>query len=104
MQLAIFLQSLVDDLFELWGQFWIQSCRRCGRLAENPMENSCRGVALKWESASHHLIQHHSEGEQVGPSIQFFPACLFRRHVSHRAERRARAGEVLFRGSRYWQL
>ena len=50
---------------------------------------------MKRELAGRHLVQHHTAGEQISPSVQLFPARLFRRHVSHCTQHRARAGQVL---------
>ena len=42
-----------------------------------------------------HLIQHRTEGEQIGARIQLFRAHLLRRHVGDGAHRRARTGQML---------
>ena len=42
-----------------------------------------------------HLIQDRTEGKQIGSCVQVLALDLFRRHVSHCADCRARAGKML---------
>ena len=48
----------------------------------------------KGRCASRHFVEHRAKREQVRPRVQFFASRLLRRHVSHRAQRRAGAGQV----------
>ena len=48
-------------------------------------------------SSGCHLVQDDAERKQVGAGIERLAPHLLRRHVSHRAQRRARTGEVLLR-------
>src|SRR5271169_2945127 len=42
-----------------------------------------------------HLIEDGSKREQIAPCIQFLRSRLLRRHISHGAERRTGAGEMM---------
>ena len=52
----------------------------------------------------HHFVEHHTKRKQVSASIEFLSLHLFRRHIRHRANRRAWTRQVLLyiecRGSR----
>ena len=60
----------------------------------NRAEHRGRSGARKRQAPRAHLVEHRAEAEQVRARVEVFPTRLFRRHVGHRAQRRARAGEV----------
>src|SRR5262249_42285404 len=49
----------------------------------------------KWQLTSGHFVQDNSEGEQIGASVEFLGARLFRGHVSNSAYGAARSREVI---------
>src|SRR5262249_319660 len=69
--------------------------RRWWIRVENCLEDEARGFAMKWQRSRCHLVQHCTEGKQVSAPVQFLAPDLLRRHVFDRAERRARAGQML---------
>ena len=84
-KVAIFLQGLVDDVFEFGGDRgsaaraqWEQLCR---------MESKTKPVVSprKGSVPVGHLVKHGAKGEKIGASVQFLAAHLLRRHVGHRA-------------------
>ena len=95
-QVAIFLQRLVDDVFQLGRKVGIQP-HRGNRVRDSesrrrsPPELSPR----KGNVPGRHLVEHGAEREQIGARVQLFRPRLLRRHVGDRAQRRARTGQVL---------
>jgi len=95
-QRPVFFQSLVDDVFEFERQIRIEPNWWSGGTIQNCFEDDRRTLATEGQLASGHLIEDGSKREQIGPCIQFSRPRLLRRHISDGAERRTRAGEVLF--------
>ena len=93
-QVAIFLQRLVDDPFELRRDICIEAHRSRRSTIQDGVENSRRRCAGKRPHAGGHLVQHDSEAEDVCTSIEFFTQRLLGRHVHHRPQRRAWAGQM----------
>ena len=60
-QIAIFLQSFVDDLVQLGRHFGIQPNGGSGRPVQDGFENRCRAVATEGSLAGGHLIENGSE-------------------------------------------
>ena len=81
--------------FQLRRKVGIQP--HCGNRVtiQNRVEDHRRTLAAERQRARRHLVEHRSEREQVGARIQLFRPHLLRRHVGHRAQRRARTGQVL---------
>ena len=94
-QVAVFLQRLVNDAFELRRQIRIQPDRRRGQLFQNRIEDQRRSVAAKGQRAGRHFIQHGAKRKQIGARVQLFALGLLGRHVSHRAHRRSGTGQVV---------
>ena len=97
-QIPVLLQSLVDDAFQIGWHFGIQPHRRSWRPIQDRFENDGGTLSAERQCARRHLIQHCAEGEQIAPRIQFLSARLLWRHISDCAQRRTRAGQVLFVG------
>ena len=75
--------------------FRIQAHRR-NRCAVKIASNITAEVSPRKGSVpGRHLVEHRAKRKQVGAGIQFFAARLLRRHISDRAERSTRAGQVL---------
>ena len=104
-QVAIFLQRLVDDLFQFGWKLRVYRRRRCGRVLQNLIENHGRGVAAERLAPRPHFVENHPERKQVRAGVQSFAAGLLRRHVSGGADGRARTGQIRAgRGSRHSHL
>jgi len=56
----------------------------------------CR-VAPKWQRSGTHLVQNHTEREQVGASIEFLASNLLRRHIGDGSQRTAGTREMFLR-------
>src|ERR1700733_5351494 len=94
-QVAVLLQSLVDDLFQFRRQIGIQTNRRNRRALENGIESDAGTFAAKWQLSGGHFVENDSEGEEIRARIQLLRAHLLRRHVGDRAECAARASEMV---------
>ena len=95
-QIAVFLQSLVDDLFQLrWG-VRIQPHDGRGNRVQNGFEDDARAFPTEWQRTRSRLVQHCAKGEQIRSGVQFLGTDLLRRHVGNRSQRRSRTGQVLF--------
>ena len=60
--------------------------RRMGETAEraqNGVKNHAGSLAAEGRDARRHLVQHDAERKQIGASVEFLAAHLFRRHVGH---------------------
>jgi hypothetical protein len=98
-QIPIFLQSLVDDHFEVQWHLRIKLQRRAGLLVQDRSADFSRACALEWHLSGRHLIQHCTEGKQIASRIQFFRSNLLGRHIRYCAKHRSRTGEM-FIGAR----
>ena len=61
-------------------------------LIQYAVEDNARGIAAKRQSPRRHFVQDDAEGKQIRARIEFPAAHLLRRHISHRAQRRAGTG------------
>ena len=93
-QISIFLQSLVDDVFQLRRHVRIQSERRNWRPVQDGVENHPSPLAPEWQGRRRHFVQNRTEGKQVGACIEFLPSDLLGRHVSDGAQRIAGTSEM----------
>ena len=100
-QVAILLQSFIDDAFEFNGNFRIQAHRGGRRLVQDRVKNVARTFSAERHRARYHLIENRAEREEIGARVQLLAAHLLRRHVSHRAQRGSRTGQVLFARQRF---
>src|ERR1700680_1138796 len=64
-QVAIFLQSLIDDSLQLGWHRRIQSHGGRGRCVEDGFEDLRRTDGMKRESAGSYLVKHRAEGKQI---------------------------------------
>ena len=60
-----------------------------------------RTRALERQPARRHLVQHRTEGKQVGAGVEWLCLHLFRRHIRNRAQHRARTGQLVGRDLRF---
>jgi len=99
-ELAILLQRLEQNLVECVRHVRPQTSRLSRLLVKNrPADRRTRG-ARERRMSGRHLVEHHTQREQIGSGVGSFAAQLFRRHVRDRADRPARFGEhrLGFRG------
>ncbi len=68
--------------------------RRNRLLFQNAGEDDGVCVAAERERAGGHLVEHRAKAEKIAAGIERLAARLLGRHVGHRAERRAGAGEM----------
>ena len=94
-QIAIFLQGLVDDVFQLGRHVVIQPHHGHRGTVRDGFKNHCRAFATKRQAASSHLAQGCPKGAEVGTRIQLFRPHLLRRHISRRSHHCARTGQML---------
>src|SRR5579872_4938427 len=70
-QVAVFLQRLVYDLFQLRRDVAVEAnCRRRSGVKDG-FEDQAGSLAAKGELPGRHLVQYRSEGEQVRARVQF---------------------------------
>ena len=94
-QVAIFFQSFIDNAFQFAGQVRIQPHRRHWRLVQDGFEQQRSRVPAERQRACRHLVQHRAKRKQIGARIERLAARLLRRHISHRADRRSRRGQLV---------
>src|SRR5271155_201954 len=94
-RLAIFLEGLVDNVFEFRRDIGIEAHGRHDGAVHDRFENYGYGFATEGGCAGGHFVEHRAETEEVAARIQFSRAYLLRRHVGHCADGAAWAGEVL---------
>src|SRR3972149_4707224 len=89
---AVLLEQLADDLAEAFGEAAVQIGRRGRGVVEDPLEDAGGRAAGERSLTGRHLVEHYSEGEEIGAGVDLLAARLLGRHVGDRPERRARAG------------
>ena len=94
-QATILLERLAEDAVELSGQRRIGLADRRGLAVEDRVEDDGRGVARERQHPRRRLVEDRPQGEEVRSPVGELPARLLRRHVRHRAQRRARARELV---------
>src|SRR5580704_11777973 len=94
-QIAVFLQCLVDDPFQLRGDVRIEAHRSYWSPVQDRLEDDGLTVSPEYQLAGGHLVENRSEGEKIGAGVQLFRTGLLRRHVRNGAEPGTRAGQVL---------
>ena len=55
-EVAIFLESFINDLFEVRWKIWIQLKGGNGSAVENGFENESGRLAGKWQAAGNHFV------------------------------------------------
>src|SRR3984893_2887601 len=94
-QLPVFLQSLVDDVFQLWREVRVQA--DCGTwiTIQNFAKDNSRAFSAKGQCAGRHLVEDCPERKQIRASVQLLGSYLFRRHIGNGSQSRSRTGQVL---------
>ena len=98
-QVAVLLERLLQDARRAPAARRRHLAERRRIAVEDGVEDHRRRVARERQRAGRHLVQHRAEREQVGARVGELPARLLRRHVAHRAHRRARRSSAR-RGAR----
>ena len=93
-QLRVLLERLGDHPLELRRHLAVHVGRPARHLVQHRGEHHRRGVALEGRTPGRHLVEDRAEREEVGPGIERLAPRLLRRHVVHRAHRRARVGQL----------
>ncbi len=93
-EVAILLQSFVDNFFELGRQVRIQADGRNWGAIQNSFGDDAGAFAAEGQYTGGHFIEHDAEGKNVGACVEFLGADLFGRHVGNGAENGARAGKL----------
>ena len=99
-QVAVLLQGLIDNLFELRREIRVQPYRRRRHTIQNRVGNHAGSFTAKWQSSGSHLIKHHAKRKQVRARVQFLAAHLLGRHIRDRTHRNTGAGEIFRSHSR----
>src|ERR1700730_17673491 len=68
-EIAVFLESLLDELIKFRRQIRINPQRRCGSPIKNSLENYTGSISSKRQLPGAHFIQHYSEGKQIGARV-----------------------------------
>ena len=87
-------QALADEAFEINGQSRSDTRERFRRLVENRIEDGLFVMALKWQLAACHLVEHDAERPDVGPRVDFLASGLLRGHIGRCADRGPFLGEL----------
>src|SRR2546422_4434664 len=77
-KIAVFLQRLVDDPFEVNWEVGIQAHRRNGISVKNGVENDSRTLPTERQRSRRHLVENGTEGKQITAGIQLLGAHLLR--------------------------
>jgi hypothetical protein len=94
-KVAVLLQRLRDDFFQPLWQVWIQAYGGRRHLVQNGIEDRGGGLSTEREVPGGHLVEHGPKREKIGPRIELFAQCLFRRHIRNGTQSRAWTGELL---------
>ena len=94
-QMAILLQGLVDDVFQLDGKIRIQPDGRDRRPIHDPVVNYSRTLATEWQFTRRHLVEDYTERKQIRARIEFPRPHLLWRHIRNCSNRGSRASEML---------
>src|ERR1700675_1215533 len=68
-KIAVFLESLLDDLLKFRRKIRINPQRRCGSPIKNSLENYTGSISSKRQLPGAHFIQHYCEGKQIGARV-----------------------------------
>ena len=79
-------ERAADDASELAGKRRVDVGDRPRRVLEDRREDRQVGVTGERALPGGHLIEHHSQGKQIGPPVDRPPLRLLGRHVGHRAQ------------------
>ena len=82
-------------MFQVRRQIRIQTDQRSGGPVQDGIEDGPGGIPFERKEPSRHFVKQHAERKQIGASVQRPPQHLLRRHVGHRAQRRAGTGKIV---------
>jgi hypothetical protein len=101
-QVAVFLQRLFDQSFDLRRNLRIDLRWRRGRAVQYCAANLAGTRALERQLCRHHFVQHGSQGEKVGAGVQVLGSHLLGRHIGYRAQHRSRGWSTLGHPNLRW--
>jgi hypothetical protein len=78
---GILRQASSHDQRQISRQRWVDFRDWPWRISKNAGDRGDTGIALEWAPACRHLVQHHSQREDVRSGIGMFPFRLLRRHI-----------------------
>src|ERR1700730_18204770 len=93
-QVTIFLQSFVDDLFQLRRQISVDPHGGSWLAVQDGVKDDGGSVAAEGDDACPHLVEDSAERKQVAAGVEFLALGLFGRHIRERADGRARPWSV----------
>src|SRR5262249_32805952 len=79
-----------DDLLELPGSLGRSGPDRVRVLLQDRYYGVARGLAGERPGPGYHFVQHCTQAEDVGTSVDWLTAYLLRRHVSQRSHENSR--------------
>ena len=84
-EVAILIESFLEDFLELFGYFRIEAYGRNRRAVHDGVKDDSGSVAAKGQLPGGHFVEYDAKGKEIGARVQFLAANLFGRHVSDRA-------------------
>src|SRR6476646_9089685 len=75
-------QATMDDMLQLRWRVGSDFRNWPSLIAEDCQERGKSRIARERPGPGHHLVQHHSKGEDVGAGVYFLTLGLLRRHVT----------------------
>ena len=94
-QVAVFFQTLANDLFELGRQIGVESNGRNWNAIKDRLENQSRALPSEGHRSGRHLVQHRPKRKQIRLCVQFLRPHLLRRHVRDGSYSRAGTRQML---------
>src|SRR5690349_13259668 len=91
-QFEVFLQGLVENLFQFWWEVGIEFQRRDGGAMENRVEHGSTCGTGKRRSSGGHFVQNDPQRKQVSASVQLLAHGLLWGHVGNGSYRYAGTG------------
>src|SRR6185369_17210629 len=73
-----------------WRMWWKRV--PVGLRAQDPRYDVGNVLTAKRTLSAQHFVQHAAKRPDIGAFVDRLPACLFRRHIRHRAEQHADSG------------
>src|SRR5450755_4465544 len=94
-QVAVFLQCLIDDLFQLGWHVRVQTHGSYRSAVQDRLEDGCCTPPTERQLAGDHLVEYGSKREQIRTGVQILAPRLLWRHIGDGAESRTGACQVL---------
>ncbi len=85
--LGFLSQTFFDDAFHRQRDARPESRQRLWIFVQNSVDNRLFILAGEWVRASHHFVQHHAQGPDIGAQVYLLSTRLFGTHVGDCPER-----------------